>query len=108
MLNLTGTKLTYICLLMFQGPTAAYYQQYNFEIEPWWPKFDRLRNKFGITIIKGDKAHQGRGEGVKKNANSRQINSVRPPQPTSPPNSQSDRSTTGFNYMSGLPGEQLK
>lgn len=33
---------------------------------------------------------------------------MRPPQPTSPPNSQSDRSTTGFNYMSGLPGEQLK
>lgn len=28
----------------------------NFENEPWWPKFDRLRSKFGITIVKGDRS----------------------------------------------------
>ncbi len=42
------------------GPTAQYYQQYNFEREPWWPKFDRLRSKFGITIVKGDKLNRSR------------------------------------------------
>lgn len=47
-------------------PTATYYQQYNFESEPWWPKFDRLKTKFGITIIKGDRLHQPRSNGVKK------------------------------------------
>lgn len=47
-------------------PTATYYQQYNFESESWWPKFDRLKSKFGITIIKGDRFHQPRSNGTKK------------------------------------------
>ena len=43
---------------LFSGPTANYYQTYNFEKEPWWPKFDALRSKYGIVIAKGDKTHQ--------------------------------------------------
>jgi hypothetical protein len=37
-----------------QGPSAVYYRTYNFENEPWWPKFDRLRAKYGIQVVKGD------------------------------------------------------
>lgn len=36
-------------------PSVSYYQKYNFESESWWPKFDRLRQKFNIQIVKGDK-----------------------------------------------------
>ena len=37
-------------------PLVTYYQNYNFEREEWWPKFQRT----GITVIKGDKAHKSR------------------------------------------------
>ncbi|CAF0864311.1 unnamed protein product [Brachionus calyciflorus] len=36
-------------------PSANYYQK-NFESEPWWPKFEQLKNRFNITIVKGDKS----------------------------------------------------
>ena len=41
-------------------PSITYYQNYNFESEAWWPKFDRLRQKFSIQIVKGDKQHASR------------------------------------------------
>ena len=50
------------------GPSANYYESYNFEREPWWPKFEVLRNKYGIKIVKGDKklitnkTHQSRAQ----------------------------------------------
>lgn len=41
-------------------PSANYYQKYNFESESWWPKFEKLRQKYNIQIVKGDKAHKSR------------------------------------------------
>jgi hypothetical protein len=41
-------------------PSITYYQKYNFESEAWWPKFDRLRQKFNIQIVKGDRQHASR------------------------------------------------
>jgi myosin I len=36
-------------------PSVTYYQKYNFESESWWPKFNKLREKYNIQIVKGDK-----------------------------------------------------
>ena len=47
-------------------PVVTYYQNYNFEREAWWPKFQ----KTGITVIKGDKAHKSRVTNNKKINNS--------------------------------------
>ena len=41
-------------------PSLTYYQKYNFESEPWWPKFDSLRQKYNIKIVKGDKVLRSR------------------------------------------------
>lgn len=67
-----------------KGPTANYYQNYNFENEPWWPKFDALRSKHGITIVKGDKKHQNQAR-PKASHVSRNNNSAATRQQTSAP-----------------------
>lgn len=86
-------------------PTATYYQKYNFENEKWWPKFERLKNKFGITIIKGDKLHKPRSNGLKKNA-------VNPATPVGENATQSESNTSnvkaqGFSYIANQ-NEQIK
>ena len=52
-------------------PSVNYYQEYNFERETWWPKFEQLKSKYGITIVKGDKTHKSRGA---NNANNNRPN----------------------------------
>lgn len=37
------------------GPNPNYYQK-NFESENWWPKFEQLKKRFNITIVKGDRS----------------------------------------------------
>ena len=38
-------------------PSVSYYQNYDFEKEKWWPKFQ----KCGITVIKGDRKNKLNG-----------------------------------------------
>ena len=52
-------------------PSASYYQNYNFEREPWWPKFEKLKSKFNITIVKGDKQHKQRAASNNTNTNNK-------------------------------------
>jgi hypothetical protein len=60
-------------------PSLDYYKQYNFTNEPWWPKFDTLRQRFGIEIIKGDNSNRSRNKSTKQiNRNSR-TNDSNPP-----------------------------
>lgn len=92
-------------------PTAQYYQQYNFESEAWWPKFDRLRAKFGITIVKGDKLQRSRGTAKKTNTNNSdnggQIN-VKKQQADNENNKVATRNQQGFSYIGAGLGEAVK
>ncbi len=93
-------------LLNTTRPTANYYQEYNFEREPWWPKFERLKNKFGITIIKGDRLHQSRRSTAKKpTTNSNQLrynqNNSEPKGNGTTHSSSADFKSQGFNYLGG-------
>ena len=45
----------------------TYYKTYNFENEPWWPKFESLRVKYGIEVVKGGDERRG----AKKNVNNK-------------------------------------
>lgn len=53
-------------------PMANYYAQMNFEQEPWWPKFEQLKSKYGITIVKGD--HKSRNKAPKASSNPKKTN----------------------------------
>lgn len=50
----------YSKMARFQGPTLTYYKNYNFETEPWWPKFEQLRSKYGIVVAKGEAVRQAK------------------------------------------------
>ena len=39
-------------------PTMNYHVNYNFRSEKWWPKFERLMQKFNIVIVSQTKPQQ--------------------------------------------------
>jgi hypothetical protein len=41
-------------------PVVTYYQTYQFEREPWWPKFEKLKAKYNISVVKGDRSKLSR------------------------------------------------
>lgn len=51
---------------LLKGPSLTYYRMYNFENEPWWPKFESLRVKYGIEVVKGGDERQARKKVSKK------------------------------------------
>lgn len=62
------------------GPTVNYYQNYNFQNESWWPKFERLRQKFDIKLVKGDRVQKERRQVTAKSqpsANKTNPNSIK-------------------------------
>ena len=56
------------------GPQVSYYENYNFQNETWWPKFEQLKSRFNINVVKGDKTHKSRAANRIKSPNGNQIN----------------------------------
>lgn len=76
-----------------------YYKDYNFESEPWWPKFETLRSKYGITVVKGGTERQARKTtGATKKATTQLTNNLATTQPTMNSSNENlvETNSTGF------------
>jgi hypothetical protein len=100
---------------LFKGPSLAYYRNYKFENEPWWPKFEKLRVKFGITVVKGDTPKRSKPPGVKAGPRSTTVNASSgangPPKPPvkqrkpRPPEPSYPKYTAMYAYSASEPNE---